>query len=99
MYQTEDNRVPFDDWLNSIQDKSTQNAIINRIDRMELGSTANFRPVGEGVTELKIDRGPGYRVYFGQDGETLIILLAGGDKSTQDKDCAKAKEYWREYNA
>jgi putative addiction module killer protein len=60
---------------------------------------ANFRPEGEGVTALKMDFGPGYRIYFGQDGKELVILLIGGDKSTQDQDIATAKKYWRDYNA
>jgi putative addiction module killer protein len=61
--------------------------------------TSNFKPEGEGVTALKMDFGPGYRIYFGQDGRELIVLLIGGDKSKQSEDIATAQEYWKEYNA
>ncbi len=65
---------------------------------MQKGNLGDWKPVGEGVSELKIDFGPGYRVYFGQDGDE-VILLTGGAKGTQSADVAKAKEYWRDYNA
>jgi putative addiction module killer protein len=71
--------------------------IEQRLDRLRLGNLGNFRSVGEGVCELKIDYGPGYRVYFGQVGTTIVLLLCGGDKSTQDRDIRKAKEYWIDY--
>ena len=57
------------------------------------------KPVGEGVSELRVDYGPGYRVYFGQKGRTLVVLLCGGDKRTQDRDIRLAKQYWREFKA
>ena len=63
-----------------------------RIRRLSLGNAGDVKPVGEGVSELRIDHGPGYRVYFMQRGELVILLLAGGDKSTQDKDIRKAKD-------
>jgi putative addiction module killer protein len=69
-----------------------------RLNRIQAGTFANCASVGEGVYEMKVDYGPGYRVYFGEDGD-LIILLAGGDKDSQARDVAKAKEYWRDYNA
>jgi putative addiction module killer protein len=72
------------------------NARIRRIE--EFGNYGDCEPVGDGVYELKIDVGPGYRVYFGIDGSDIVLLL-GGDKSTQDSDILKAKEYWSEYNA
>jgi putative addiction module killer protein len=101
MYETADGRVPVAEWLDAMhaKDVSTHDRIINRIDRIEAGSTSNFRPEGEGVTALKMDFGPGYRLYFGQDGKDLVILLIGGDKSSQDEDIATAKSYWRDYNA
>ena len=64
---------------------------------MSLGNFGSVRSLGEGVHELKIDFGPGYRVYFGQDGMTLVILLCGGDKSTQQSDIHSAKVYWEQY--
>ena len=66
-----------------------------RIRRLSLGNPGDVRPVGEGVSELRIDYGPGYRVYFVQHGKTLVILLAGGDKRTQDKDIKTAQELAR----
>ena len=64
---------------------------------MELGNLSNVRPVGSGVSEYRIDFGPGYRIYFGRDGDTLIILLAGGTKQRQQHDIEAAKALWREY--
>ncbi|WP_347566275.1 type II toxin-antitoxin system RelE/ParE family toxin [Scytonema sp. UIC 10036] len=71
--------------------------IRNRLKRVESGNLGNYRSVGEGVCELKVDYGSGYRVYFGQIGTTVILLLCGGDKSTQEQDINKAKEYWKDY--
>lgn len=62
-----------------------------------MGNLGDYRSVGEGVCELKIDYGPGYRIYFGQVGTTIILLLCGGDKSTQEQDMSLAIEYWHEY--
>ena len=68
-----------------------------RLDRMSLGNYGDCHGVGEGVKELRIDFGPGYRVYFGQEGGTIVLLLCGGDKSTQAKDIETARRYWNEY--
>ncbi len=75
----------------------TRAKIDHRIKRVKLGNLGDYRSVGEGVFELKINYGPGYRVDFGQIGLTIIILLCGGDKSTQEQDICQAKEYWRDY--
>lgn len=72
---------------------------MTRIDRVQRGSLGVHKPVGEGVVELIIDFGPGYRVYVGQDGRELVILLIGGDKKSQTTDIKTAKEYWKTYNA
>ena len=72
--------------------------ILQRIDRVEQGNFGKRKGVGEGVSELIIDFGPGYRVYFGQDGDD-IVLLCVGDKSTQEKDVKTAQEFWKDYNA
>ncbi|MEB3179318.1 MAG: type II toxin-antitoxin system RelE/ParE family toxin [Nostocaceae cyanobacterium] len=70
-----------------------------RFARLQLGNFGDYRFVGEGVYELRIDYGPGYRVYFGQVGNTIILLLCGGDKSTQNRDLLKAIEYWQDYRS
>lgn len=62
-----------------------------------MGNLGEWRSVGEGVNELKINYGPGYRVYFGQEGQTMVILLCGGDKNTQQKDIQRAQEYWADW--
>jgi putative addiction module killer protein len=82
----------FDNWFESLKDRKAKARVQARIDRLELGNFGDVAPVGEGVRELRIHYGPGYRVYFIQCGQLVVILLAGGDKSTQDSDIKKAKE-------
>lgn len=96
-YETPDGKKPVSEWLDSLRDKRAQAKVQIRIDRVSLGNLGYCEPVGEGVMELKIDFGPGYRVYFGQVGAKLVILLCGGDKSTQKKDIKTAHEYWADY--
>ncbi|MCL1468329.1 MULTISPECIES: type II toxin-antitoxin system RelE/ParE family toxin [Argonema] len=96
-YITQDGRVPFAQWLDSLRDPKAKNRIQLRLDRIEEGNLGDCRSVGEGVFELRIDYGPGYRVYFGQIESIIVLLLCGGDKSTQDRDIRKAKEYWADY--
>lgn len=78
------------DWFDSLRDRQARARINIRIRRLSEGNPGDVKPVGQGVSELRIDYGPGYRVYFVQSGETLIILLAGGDKKTQDRDVQTA---------
>jgi putative addiction module killer protein len=82
----------FADWFTSLRDRRAQSKIAARIARFELGLMGDVKPVGGGVSEARIDFGPGYRLYFMQRGEELIILLAGGDKASQQRDIARAKE-------
>jgi putative addiction module killer protein len=98
VYQTEDSQEPFWKWLDRLEDQEAFNRILKRIDRVETGNLGEWDSVGDGVFELVLDFGPGYRVYFGQDGD-LVVLLLGGIKKTQERDISKAKEYWRDYNA
>jgi putative addiction module killer protein len=96
-YRTATGVIPYRAWFDSLKDKLAKAHIRNHIDRAQDGNFGKHRSVGGGVVELKIDFGPGYRVYLGQDGNDLIILLSGGDKSTQDKDVRLAQEYWQDY--
>ena len=96
-YITPDGRNPFAEWLSSLRDLNAVVKIEQRLDRVRLGNLGNSKSVGEGVCELKVDFGPGYRVYFGQFGSTIVLILCGGDKSSQEQDIRKAKEYWKEY--
>jgi putative addiction module killer protein len=98
-YQTADNRRPFAEWVAGLRDSRAKRSIIARIVRLQAGNRGDWKPVGAGVFELRIDHGPGYRVYCGQDGETLVLLLCGGDKRTQDRDIEIAHDYWKDYKA
>jgi putative addiction module killer protein len=82
-------------WLAGLRDREARGRIVARTRRLTLGNFGETRSVGEGVRELKIDWGPGYRVYFVQRGERLVVLLAGGDKRTQRRDIARAIELAR----
>ena len=83
-------------WFSSLRDRQARARIDIRIRRLSMGNPGDVKPVGKGVSELRIDYGPGYRVYFIQRGDTLIILLAGGDKRTQDRDIKTALELVQE---
>lgn len=98
-YVTIDGKIPFDEWFDTLPDAKTQIKIDARLKRVALGNLGDYQSVGEGVCELKIDYGSGYRVYFGQVGTTIVLLLCGGDKSTQKQDIQKAKEYWQDYRS
>lgn len=86
----------FSNWLVKLRDLRARARIQARIDRLELGNAGDVKPVGEGVSDMRIDYGPGYRVYFIQKGSELIILLAGGDKRSQSRDINDAIEIARE---
>ncbi len=83
-------------WLVGLRDRRARLRIAARIRRLSLGNFGDVKPVGGGISEMRVDYGPGYRVYFVQRGETLVILLAGGDKRTQGRDIARARELARE---
>lgn len=87
---------PFDEWMESLKDATAFSKIVIRLKRVAQGNFGDHGPVGQGVSELREHYGPGYRVYFGQDGDT-VILLTGGTKKTQPRDIARAKNLWREY--
>ncbi len=98
-FRTQGGRVPFEEWLDDLDDKKAVARILARLARVRQGNLGDCKSVGEGVSELRVDCGPGYRVYFGQGGRTLVVLLCGGDKRTQDRDIRLAKQHWREYKA
>ena len=85
IYQTQEKECPFENWFDSLIDINAKARILQRIDRIELGNLGDCEPVGDGVHELRIDHGPGYRIYFGNDGKQLAILLCGGTKRGQEK--------------
>lgn len=87
----------FGEWLDGLPDISGRAVIRIRIDRVENGNLGDCRSVGQGVWELRIHYGPGYRVYYGEDGALIILLICGGDKRTQQKDIRKARRLWEEY--
>jgi putative addiction module killer protein len=87
----------FGEWLQSLQDISGEEAVLKRIVRIEEGNFGDHRSVGQGVWELRIHHGPGYRVYYGEDGPFIILLICGGDKGTQKKDIRKAQRLWTDY--
>lgn len=96
-YQTADGYSPFADWLGHLCDVRARRRIVARLDRMQAGNRGDWKAVGAGVFELRIDSGPGYRVYCGQDGATLVLLLCGGEKRTQQRDIEVAHAYWKDY--
>lgn len=96
IYETENGKLPFEEWLDDL-DKVTRVRILARLERVRQSNYGDYKSVGEGVFELRYFFGAGYRIYFAEDGDTVVLLLCGGDKSSQVKDIAKAQEYWRSY--
>ena len=97
LYQLEDGQVPFDLWMLSLRDRRAKAKILIRFDRLLLGNFGDTKSVGEGVSELRINEGKGYRVYYAHEGKEIVLLLCGGDKSTQQSGIKRAKKYWRKY--
>lgn len=96
-YQRLDGREPFSQWLTSLKDKTAQARVRVRLRQLESGNFGDVQPIGGGLSELRIHVGAGYRVYFGQQGRTLIVLLCGGSKSSQDADIAAARKFWLDW--
>ena len=95
VYTTSSGKVPFLAWRDDL-DVKTRAIVKTRLDRIRLGNFGDSKPIknGGGVKELRISYGPGYRIYYGMKGSTLVILLVGGDKKSQARDITKAKQYW-----
>ena len=87
---------PYADWFNELDSRAAAK-VTTALVRMKQGNVSNVKGVGSGVLEYRIDFGPGYRIYFGKDGDTVIILLGGGSKRRQQKDIEAAQDLWREY--
>ena len=97
IYRTSSGREPVTEWLKSLRDLKTRTRIQARFDRIESGNLGDHKSVGDGIFELRFQFGTGYRIYFGEVDNTIILLLYGGDKSSQDRDIERAKAYWQEY--
>ena len=94
-----DSTCPFEEAFIALRDPTAKARIDTTIRKLERGLLPDVKPVGEGVHEARIDHGPGYRMYFANDGTTLIVLLLCGDKSTQAADIAQARQFWKDYGA
>lgn len=96
-YYLDDNgEAPFIRWLEGLRDRAARARIAVRLDRIRLGNFGQVKALGDGVCELKIDYGPGYRVYYAMRGQAVVLLLIGGDKATQARDIRMAKTYWQQ---
>ncbi len=95
-YLTREGKSPFESWFLKLDSRAAAK-VTTALTRLAGGNTSNVKPVGAGVSEYKIDFGPGYRIYFGWDGQKLVILLTGGTKKRQQNDIETAKELWHEY--
>ncbi len=98
IYEIRVGKVPFTEWLDSLRDIKAQSKIRIRLARLEQGNLGNYRSVGEGVCELKIDYGPGYRVYFGQVGSTIVVLLSGVEVAASGGDVGMTQSLLHQMN-
>jgi putative addiction module killer protein len=96
-YETLGGACPFNEWLTSLRDREARKRIVKRIARLRGGNPGDYKTVDEGVYELRIDYGPGYRLYVALAGAQIVVLLCGGDKTTQQHDIDQAHAAWREY--
>lgn len=96
-YITAEGKDPTQYWLDGLRDMRGRIAVLRRIDRITLGNFGDHKPVGGGVWELRVDVGPGYRLYYAQAGNTLVLLLCGGDKSNQQADIERALAHWTDW--
>ena len=94
---TDEQKDVYDDWLRRLRDAQAKVAVIRRVTRVEQGNFGDHKFCRDGVWELRIDAGPGYRGYYGLAGHRLVLLLCGGDKRTQDADIARAVAYWQDW--
>ncbi len=97
-YKRKDGKSPFGKWLDSL-DERAEAKVQTAVRRMREGNFSNAKPIGQGVSEFRLNFGPGYRIYFGRDGDRLVVLLGGGTKKGQRRDIETAKKLWVEYKA
>ena len=97
VYQSSDHKQPFTEWFDGLRDRQARAKVQTRLDRLALGDLCDHRALDGGVLELRIDWGPGYRVYLARVGAAILLLLTGGDKATQQKDIERAKAYLEDY--
>ncbi|MGO9403753.1 MAG: type II toxin-antitoxin system RelE/ParE family toxin [Terriglobales bacterium] len=99
-YETVDGRVPFSEFMDTLEGQEIYEFIMVRLDHVERGTLGDTNPVGNGVSELVMDDGPGYRIYYGQLGKhgEIVVLLNGGLKKTQQVDIKLAKQHWEDFN-
>lgn len=98
-YVNASGRIPFDEWLTGLRDLRGRARILVRLDKAAAGNLGDHKSLGDGLIELREHHGPGYRLYAGRDGATLVILVTGGDKSSQAKDIAAARLHWQDYRS
>ena len=99
LYETTDDRCPWQEWFDGLQDPKTMAAIDARLLRLRRGHFGDARPLGDDIWELRLHIGPGYRVYLGVESNQLVVLLCGGRKGSQKRDIRRAKKYWRAYRS
>jgi putative addiction module killer protein len=97
VFKYEDGYCPYEEWLGSLDDRAARVRIAKRMTRVERGHFGDHRALGDGVWELRFHFGPGYRIYFGRVGDVILLLLAGGDKGSQERDVVSAKRLWQQY--
>ena len=96
-YKTENGKSPYTSWFSALKDRRAKAKILTRVDRLRFGNFGDHKSLGQGLFELRLIYGPGFRVYFGRVGDQVVVLLSGGDKGSQDKDIEKARLYWDDF--
>ncbi|HQW57373.1 MAG TPA: type II toxin-antitoxin system RelE/ParE family toxin [Gammaproteobacteria bacterium] len=98
LYATKGGQKPFVEWIESL-DSVVRYRVKERLDRISLGNMGDHKYLSDGISELRLDFGCGYRIYFAEEGKTVILLLSGGNKSSQKKDIKRAIDYWKDYQS
>ena len=97
IYKSEAGTEPFSNWFNAIRSQRAKQAILKSLNKIEKGLFGDVKPIGQGLSEYRIHIEKGYRIYFGNDGQKIIVLLVGSDKSNQSREIESAKNYWEDY--